>query len=199
MHAAGITHLPRSPEVSLHCGLQQMLRFGSLKVHLMQAIPLSAVEGITVSSLQPADTQYSEINQAGEFDAKLRWTVLEQTLFRFFWGKPGWIAIRFLGLLQQENLAEIRIDRRRIAVRNHPFRLDGFSTEIAGESARLHPAMNAGFFKSFERRRLRRCEPGFDAAFWEDPTTCARLHEQKFDAALADAIANRRDLAAGFG
>ena len=54
--------------------------------------------------------------------------------------------------------------------------------------------MNAGFFEGFEGGRFGVRAARFDAALGEDPTSAAGLHQKKFEAAAAYAVANGCDL-----
>jgi hypothetical protein len=72
------------------------------------------------------------------------------------------------------------------------------AAEVTAEGDGFHAAMNAGFFKSFQGRRLGVREAAFNAAFGKNPTSATRLHQQEFYAAFAHAVANCGDLLASF-
>jgi len=83
-----------------------------------QAVPASDFEGIEVNflqrlflarsrlgvtpwvrgaSVQSPDACGSTVDDADKFGSEFRFAILEQALFRFFRGKPGGLAVRFLG------------------------------------------------------------------------------------------------------
>jgi hypothetical protein len=58
--------------------------------------------------------------------------------------------------------------------------------------------VDARLFKSLEGSGLRMRKAGFHAAFGKNPTSAASLHQQEFDAASANAVANGGNQLASF-
>jgi hypothetical protein len=58
--------------------------------------------------------------------------------------------------------------------------------------------VDARLFKSLEGSGLGMRKAGFHAAFWKNPTSAASLHQQEFDAASANAVANGGNQLASF-
>src|ERR1700739_2896107 len=90
------------------------------------------------------------------------------------------------------NLAEMGI--------NHDFNLGGapmrfwFDPHVASKCLFLHAPMNARFLKCLERSGLCMSEARFHAAFRKCPAPATGAHQEKFETAFADPIANRRNL-----
>jgi hypothetical protein len=146
------------------------------------------------------------VDNTSEFGAEFRCALFEQPLLRFFRGKPGGVAIRFLRRFEPGHFAKVgndgklglgRLDksRPRVFSKSCSFR---FPAEVAGEGDFFHPAMNASLFKSLEGSGLGVCVAGFNAAFGENPTPAATLNQQEFDAASVDAVAHGGHLLASF-
>jgi len=157
---------------------------------------------VTGVSMQSPDACHGAIDDASQFAAKLRRAALNQALLRFFGGKPGGISIRLLRRFQAKHLAKVSSDgklwllgsdgrsRRRGPLLAVCRRRVGFATEVTGEGSLFHPSVNASLLKSLEGSGLGTRKAGFHAAFGKNPTSAASLHQQEFDAASANAVAN---------
>ena len=75
-----------------------------------------------------------------------------------------------------------------------PPRLDPLDPEVAGKGSFLDAAVDAGFFKRLQRCRLRVRQARFHAAFWKCPSSIAGFHQEEFESAFADLVANGRNL-----
>jgi hypothetical protein len=175
-----------------------------LKVNFLQSVLAHAIGRFVGTAVQSLNPRHSAVDDASEFSAKFRRAGFEQTLFRFFGGKPGGVSIRFLRRFEAGHLAKVGSDgklrlsrwgsgRARIPGKSCTVRV---AAKVAGEGDFFHPAMNPSLFKSLEGSGLGVSEAGFDAAFGKNPTSTTGLHQQEFDATSADAVAHGGDLLA---
>ena len=154
--------------------------------------------------MQSPNAGRGPVDDAREFCAKFRRAVFEETLLRFFSGKPGGVSIRFLRRFEPRHFAKVGGDGKRWRGRSASSRPRVSCrscrslAEVTGEGDFFHPAMNASLFKSLEGSGLGVREAGFDAAFGENPTSAASLNQQEFEAASANAITHGGDLLASF-
>jgi hypothetical protein len=178
----------------------QVSVFMSLKSHFVQAIFLQTIGRVSGAALQTLNPRNGPGDNADEFGAKLWSAVFAQTLLRLFGGKPGWISLRFLRRFEPGDLAQVGNDtgwfldpRESLPAFGDVCRFT-FASKVTGESDCLHAAMNASFFKSLQGRGLGVSKTGFSTAFGKNPASAASLNQQKFNATLANAIADRGDL-----
>ena len=157
--------------------------FKRLKPYFPQALAVYAIRKVASACVQPLDSRQSAVDDASKLGAEFRSAVFPQTLLRFFRGKPGGSAARFLRRFEPSHFAKVGSDTGTLML-----------AHVAGKGEFLHTPMNAGFFDRLNGGGLRLREARFDAAFRENPASATRLDQQKFHAALADAITNGGDL-----
>src|SRR5450755_704414 len=157
--------------------------FKRLKPYFPQALAVHAIRRVASACVQPLDPRQPAVDDASEFGAEFLSAVFLQMLLRFFRGKPGGTATRFLRCFEPSHFAKVGSDTGTLML-----------AHVAGEGDLLHPAMNASLFDRLDRGGLGLREARFDAAFREDPASAAGLHQQEFRAGFADAITNRGDL-----
>jgi hypothetical protein len=106
--------------------------------------------------VQSSNADRGPVDDAREFCAKFPRAVFEETLLRFFRGKPGGVSIRFLRRFEPRHFAKVGGDGKRWQGRLGssrpcvPGRGCRFPAEVTGEGDFFHPAMNASLFKSLE-------------------------------------------------
>ncbi len=175
-------------------------KFEGLESNILQGVFSGANRHGPGIFVRAADTSGGAIDDTGELGAEFVRATFQQALLCFFGGEPCGMPIRFLRRFEARNFAKVSTDGRAKGgnpisrVRFLCFFCIAVATKVAGEAEFFHPAVNAGFFESFECGGLGVGHAWFSAAFGENPTSAASLNQQEFDAPVAKAVANRGDL-----
>src|ERR1700751_439791 len=98
----------------------------------------------------------------------------------------------FFRRLQSRNLAQMGIHYN-FNLGSTPMPL-GFDPYIASKRRFLNPPMHARFLKRLERSGLGMRQARFHAALRKYPAPATGAHQEKFETAFADPVANRRHL-----
>src|SRR5580704_3654730 len=153
---------------------------------------LAAGATVVLSAVEALDAGDGAVDDLCEVVAVIRGAVLPEALLGLLGREPGGFAVVFLGAREACNFAEVGVDDDfDVAGVAAIARLDA---HVAGEGGFFDASMNAGFLEGFERGSLCVGQPGFDAALGKRPAATAGAHQQKFDAMLAEPVADGGDL-----
>lgn len=164
-----------------------------LEANFLEGVDVSA-DWSGVRAVEAMDAGGSFVDDAKEFGSQFRIAVFAQALLGLVGGKPTRTAIRFLRAFETRDLAKMNGDSGLVFARLH-----GLAAKVARERNFFDAAMNASFFESFEGGRFGVCAARFDSTFGEDPASAAGLHQEKFEVAAADTVADGGDLLARWG
>jgi hypothetical protein len=110
-------------------------------------------------------------------------------------GKPGSLSVGFLWVAEPYHFAEVSVDGQLFLGCS----CSGFQTSLAaaisGKRSFFHSAVNSGFLKGFQGRRLGVGHTALGVAFGEGPApAAASSNQQELDFTPAHAVANCRHL-----